>query len=285
MIEYHSGDIVRVFYPYTPKVMQKGNDNPGKNRFGLVINAGNNSTVALPILKITSHQGKTQHSDYLLREDEVRIPEGVTYFKRSKGRVPIYGVIKTERIEFFDDDEISKPLTTIDLETKIAVLKRYKHIMTIPIYVKTMNKESPHHQKAMEIFEQAIIAEKLKFLSTDSGKCMYEHEEHSLLRINKIQPMGKLAANKRIHVYAVKLTDVETQDSFFCTIFTMKKEKQIAKEWGKAKKGMDWLKEDERYYLLKKNIDREWEEPTPYPNRYMPFSAFCEKIRENSMGR
>ncbi|MCY9750655.1 hypothetical protein M5W75_12525 [Paenibacillus larvae] len=198
-MNYNSGDIVRVFYPYLPKVKDTSGNSAGKVRYGLVINAGSNQTVALPILAITSHRGKTRGADYILRDDEVRIPDGVSYFKRSKGEVPIDGVIKTERIEFFDDDEISKPLTSVNLDTKIEVLERYKNTMDIPYFVRKMNEESPGHKEAMQTFERATIAEKLGFLATDLGECKYEHMEDFVLKLYKIQPLGQSNSNKRIH--------------------------------------------------------------------------------------
>ncbi|MGE7431592.1 hypothetical protein ACQKLM_26320 [Bacillus thuringiensis] len=285
---YKSGDIVRVFYPFKPKALS--NDNAprvGKRRFGLIINAGNNSTLALPILQITSHGGRTEQTNHKLRRDEIKVPENVTYYKDSAQRkVPVYGVIKTERIEFFDDDEISRPLTSIDLDTKISVLNNYKDILKKRIFVEVLNEESPGHKEAMQCFERAIIAEKLNFLTTDQGECKYEHIEDKMLKVNKIQPLGKSNTNKRIHFYAVELTDEENKDSFFYTIASMKQPKQVAREWGKPKVAVDWLKEDERFYNLQKDISKVFKEPpNPHPNKYKAFSLFRKNMLENAMER
>ncbi len=60
---YNSGDIVRVFYPFKSKALSNDNEEPvGKRRFGLIIYAGNNRTLALPILQITSHGGRTEQT-------------------------------------------------------------------------------------------------------------------------------------------------------------------------------------------------------------------------------
>ncbi|HDR8205141.1 TPA: hypothetical protein ACOQ31_005054 [Bacillus cereus] len=288
MTEYNSGDIVRVFYPYVPKVKNESSDvvGKGKNRYGLIVNAGNNKTVALPIMGITSHKGKTEIPGYVLRTDEVRVPSGVSYYKRSEGEVNIHGVIKTERIEFFDDDEISRKLTSIDLKGKIEVMERYKSTISIPYFKRTMDEDSPGHEKVMEKFERSIIAEKLSFLTTDLGECKYEHLEDTLLKVNKIQSLGKSDTNKRIHFYAVELTGEENKDSFFYTIASMKQPKQVAREWGKPKAAVDWLKEDERFYNLQKNISKVFKEPpNPHPNKYKAFSLFRKNTLENAMER
>ncbi|MED2934092.1 hypothetical protein P4308_18745 [Bacillus wiedmannii] len=285
---YNSGDIVRVFYPFKPKALSNDNEEQvGKRRFGLIINAGNNRTLALPILQITSHGGRTEQTNYKLRADEIKVPESVTYYKRSaQGKVPVYGVIKTERIEFFDDDEISRPLTSVGLDTKIAVLNNYKDLLKQRNFVEVLNEESPGHMEAMQCFERAIIAEKLSFLTTDLGECKYEHMEDKMLRVNKIQPLGKLDTNKRIHFYAVELTDEENMDSFLYSIATMKQPKQVAREWGKSKTAVDWLKEDERFYNLQKDISKVFKEPpNPHPNKYKTFPLFRKNTLENAMER
>lgn len=288
MEEYNSGDIVRVFYPFKPKALSNDSDeHVGKKRFGLIVNAGNNQTMALPILQISSHQGKTEQPDYELRFDEIKVPESVTYYKRSvQEMVPVYGVIKTERIEFFDDDEISRPLTRVELDTKIEVLDKYKDITRERKVSKILDKESPNHKKAMERFERTIIAEKLQFLTTDLGNCRYEHVEDKKFNVNKIQSLGKSDENKRIRYYAVELTSKDNKDSFFYTFSTMKKESQIARDWGIPKPAAEWLKEDERFYNLKKDLHKTFEDtPNPHPAKYKSFSSFKQNMIENIQER
>lgn len=288
MIEYKSGDIVKVFYLFIPKVVseEKEESSKGKVRYGLVIAAGNNNTMALPILGIMSHGGKTRTTEYILRDDEVKVPEGTSFFKRSKGIMSIDGVIKTERIEFFDDDEISKTLTKIGLDTKIAVLETYKKILNIPYYVKKMNKESPGHQQVMDQFEHTIIAEKLGFITTEFGEFKYENVENQFLHLHKIQDLGPSDTIKRVHFYAVELTDEEGQDSFFYTFATLKQKKQIAKDWGKSKTANEWLKEDERFYRLQKNINCSFDSvPIPHPNKYITFASFKRKSLDMELER
>lgn len=278
MSEYKSGDIVRVFYPYFPKQMNESGNLKGKVRYGLIISSGNNNTIALPILAIMSHGGKTQHADYILRDDEVKVPEGVEFFKRSKGMVPINGVIKTERIAFFDNDEISKSLTTVDLNTKVAVIEAYKKIMQIPYYIRNMNRECPNHNEVMNKFESTIIAEKLGFITTELGEFKFEEMEDEPLRVKKIQYLGKDEEKKRIHFYGVELTTEESSDSFFYTFATMKQNKQVAKEWGGYKLASEWLKEDERYYIFQKNLRLTSKDtPVPHPNKYEAFHSFKSK--------
>lgn len=288
MIEYKSGDIVRVFYPYTPKAVDTGDNVKGKMRFGLIITAGNNDMVALPILAITSRSGRTRNPNFKLRPDEVRIPEGINFFKRSQGIVPIDGVIKTERIEFFDTDEVSKTLTKVGLDTKISVLEKYKKTMDFPFYIQKMGKESPKHAEVMNKFEQTIIAEKLGFLVTELGEFKYEELENTKLQINKIQDLGRdpYNTNQRFHFYAVELTDEENMDSFFYTFATLKQKDQVVKDWMNPKFASDWMKEDERYYALHKDLNRSFDsEPIPYPNKYESFVSFKRKNLEMEIER
>lgn len=51
----------------------------------------------------------------------------------------------------------------------------------------------------------------------------------------------------------------------FYSIATMKQPKQVAREWGKPKTAVDWLKEDERFYNLQKDISKVFKEP-PNPH-------------------
>ncbi|MEK5520576.1 hypothetical protein B5V89_15570 [Heyndrickxia sporothermodurans] len=59
----------------------------------------------------------------MLRDDEVRVPRGINYKKRN-GVKELIGVIKTERIEHFEQDEISAPLTKIPLRTKLDIISQ-----------------------------------------------------------------------------------------------------------------------------------------------------------------
>ncbi|KAA6458930.1 MULTISPECIES: hypothetical protein [Bacillus cereus group] len=288
MEKFKSGDIVRVFYPFKPKVLSEENEvKLGKTRFGVIINAKNDKTVALPILQILTRDGKTEKPNYRMRDDEIKVPPNLTYYKPSlQKRVPINGVIKTERIELFDYKEIIKKVSKIDLVTKSAILKNYKGILKDKSFLDSLNRESPGHKEAMQCFERVIIAEKLRFLTTSIGECKYEYMEEQLLKINKIQPLGKSDMNKRIHFYAVELTDEENKDSFFYTIASMKQPEQVAREWGKPKTAIDWLKEDERFYNLQKDITKVFKEtPNSHPNRYKAFSLFRENTIENAMER
>ncbi|HDR8040719.1 TPA: hypothetical protein QCZ17_002976 [Bacillus cereus] len=288
MESFKSGDIVRVFYPFKPKVLSEENEvKLGKTRFGVIINAKNNKTLALPILQILTRDGKTEKPNYRMRDDEIKVPPNITYKKPSlQKRIPINGVIKTERIELFDYDEIIKKVSKIDLVTKSAILKNYKGILKDKSFLDSLNRESPGHKEAMQCFERVIIAEKLRFLTTNIGECKYEYMEDQLLKINKIQPLGKSDMNKRIHFYAVELTDEENKDSFFYTIASMKQPEQVAREWGKPKAAVDWLKEDERFYNLQKDITKVFKEPpNSHPNRYTAFSLFRKNTIENAMER
>jgi len=279
-----TGDIIRVFYPFTPRAKNQENSNEGKERFGVIINNGNNMAVAIPIMQITSHGKRTEHPDYRLRLDEVRVPAETSYFKPTQQkRIPIYGVIKTERIELFDDDEISGSLTNIGKEGKIQILEKYKELTSNRHYLQRLNEESPGHKEAMETFERFVIGEKLRFLEKN-GESNYEKMEDRSLEINKIQHLGKANENKRIHFYAVELTDKE--GSFFYTIASKKQPKQVVKEWGKPKTAKEWIQTDERYYQLKKDI-RQKLEPTPEPKeeKYRDFKVFRRNILKQEQQR
>lgn len=66
----------------------------------------------------------------------------------------------------------------------------------------------------------------------------------------------------------------------------MKGQNQIAKEWRAAKTGADWLKEDERYYNLKRDLHKNFcEAPNPHPAKYKTFSTFKQNVLENNLER
>lgn len=260
------------------------NNSEGKERFGVIINAENSMAVAIPIMQITSHGKKTENPDYRLWPDEVRVPAETSYYKPSQQKmISIYGVIKTERIEVFDDDEISGSLTNIGKEGKMQILEKYKELTRNKNYLQRLNEESPGHKEAMETFERSIIGEKLMFLEKN-GESNYEQMEDRSLEINKIQHLGKSNENQRIYFYAVELTDKE--DSFFYTIASKKKPKQVVKEWGKAKTAKEWLQQDERYYQLKKDV-RQKLEPTlqPKEEKYRNFKVFRRNILKQEQQR
>ncbi|MCI3027562.1 hypothetical protein LMF32_00235 [Desemzia sp. C1] len=70
--------------------------NEGKERYGVVINFGGRYATTVPILQISTHNGKTEKEGYMLRDDEIRVPQGLTYRKR-KGNKQLIGVIKNWR--------------------------------------------------------------------------------------------------------------------------------------------------------------------------------------------
>lgn len=51
-------------------------------------------------MAISTHSKQTRDPNYKLRDDEIRVPEGVSYFKRSIGKVEIDGVIKLNELKY-----------------------------------------------------------------------------------------------------------------------------------------------------------------------------------------
>nr|WGD72640.1 hypothetical protein P5645_22220 [Bacillus subtilis] len=286
MFPYKPGDVVRVHnYPFVSKAEQerlKDSDQTqeqpafqGKPRFGVVINAGGRNVEMIPIMQIMSHGGQTERHDYNLRDDEVRLPENISYQKRS-GPVDIYGVIKTERIESFEADEITPPLTSIPLRTKIDLIERYEAIMKVDYFRNKLDVDSPNHSKVMADFKTSVLAEKLDFLVSNNGERKFDRMQNSPLRCKEIQKLGSVGKDNRIGLYAVNLQG--RHDNFTYIIGTMKNEKQLAKDWAGPKKAKDWLSEDIKFHILKKNIDSQLR-PNPLVNsdKFMSFTQFSKQ--------
>lgn len=218
MFPYRPGDIVRVYhYPYVSKAEQVHNEpsSPGKARYGLVINSGGKGVTAIPIMPIISRSGKTEESTYRLREDEVRVPHN-TYYPTHTGEKQLHGVIKTERLERFGPNEISAPLTTVPLRTKIDILERYNIIKQIPYFKNLMDRQSPGHESFMKDFEESVVAEKLNFLVNENGVRKFDAMRNSALKMTEINPITKMGKNNRISLYSVKLQG--RKDSFQYTM-------------------------------------------------------------------
>lgn len=281
MFPYRPGDIVRVHnYPYAPKAEQSPNDpsSQGKGRFGVVINAGGRSVTAVPVLQVMSHGGKTENNEYVLREDEVRVPPNTSYQRRD-GAKTLNGVIKTERIETFEADEITAPLTAIPLRTKMDLLDRYEAIKEKPYFKNMMDKQSPNHEFIMKNFRESVVAEKLNFLVNESGERLYDKMRNSslnLTELNKIGSLGKGRGNK-MGIYSVKLEG--SKDAFYYTIGTHKNKKQIAKDWSKPKPAKDWIREDIKYHVLNKNLDKVLKpEPKINQSKYQSMESFKKSL-------
>lgn len=280
MYPYKAGDVVRVYnYPFQPKSKQDDSESDkkqGKERYGLVINYGGKYATTVPILPISTHKGKTEREGYILRDDEVRVPRGINYKKRN-GVKELIGVIKTERIEHFEQDEISAPLTKIPLRTKLDIISQYEHICNIPFYQNLLKNNSPNHEKAMKLFKESVLAEKLNFLVTDDGKRMYDIMRYTSLKLDKIQPLGYIGKNNSIGIYSVELKG--NKDSFIYTIGTLKSKEQVVKDWKNPKKAYQWLSEDIKYNILKKDIDKDLKpDPLIDSNKYVKFNDFSKDV-------
>lgn len=290
MFPYRPGDVVRVHnFPFISKAEQERikNEEPteqnlteGKPRYGVVINSGGRHVDTIPIMQIMSHGGQTQRSDYPLRDDEIRLPESTSYQKRS-GKVQLYGVIKAERIESFESDEITPPLTTIPLRTKIDLITRYESIIKIDYFKRKLDIESPNHSQVMSDFKTSVLAEKLEFLVTDKGERKFDKMQNSSLILKDIQPLGKIGKNGGIGIYALRLKGKE--DEFNYTLGTLKNEKQIINDWSKPMKANKWISEDIKFQILKKDIDKQLR-PNPLieSDKFVSFKEFSQSV-ENSL--
>lgn len=274
---------MRVFhYPYTPKVKQKGiaqhNENeqslfnPGKGRYGVVVGGGNRGILTIPVIQIMSHQGEVEKEGYELRDDEIFAPTHL-HFYRNGSKQYLKGVIKAERIEFFEADEISAPLTRIPLRVKMDLVERYEAILKNPYYFHKLNEESPKHQSVMRQFKESVIAERLNFLVTESGENKYDVMRKSPLFVDEIQHVG---SHNRLDIYALKLQG--RRDSFSYSIATTKSVKEIKQDWNDIKPAVYWLKQDQKFWALSKNIDqRIVPDPLPHPDNYVSLGKLNSK--------
>ncbi|KIU04561.1 hypothetical protein SC09_contig8orf00231 [Bacillus subtilis] len=207
------------------------------------------------------------------------LPESTSYQKRN-GKVQLYGVIKAERIESFESDEITPPLTTIPLRTKIDLITRYESIIKIDYFKRKLDIESPNHSQVMSDFKTSVLAEKLEFLVTKKGERKFDKMQNSTLILKDIQPLGRIGKNNRISVYALRLKGRE--DEFSYTIGTFKNEKQIIKDWSKPMKAKQWISEDIKFHILKKDIDKQLR-PNPLieSDKFLSFKEFSQTVEKN----
>src|SRR5699024_699743 len=112
LLPYKLGDVVRLFYPYVPKVRQteieeqvaryENEKQPvffeGKNRYGVVVGVPNNHSDSLSVVQIMSHGDVTNSKEYRLRDDELKVPSHI-YVPHSGEERELTGVVKMERIE------------------------------------------------------------------------------------------------------------------------------------------------------------------------------------------
>lgn len=297
MHPYKIGDVVRVYhYPYLSKtekqrIIKEGtkDEHPlfymGNVRYGVVVGTGGKNIKAVPVVQIMSHGGETEKEGYMLRDDEVRVPQRTLFVDKHGEQRYLYGVIKMERIEMFGQDEITAPLTEIPLRIKIEMLERYEAILKNHYYKNKLDKDSPNHKLVMKAFKDAIIAEKLNFLVDSQGVNRFEFIKHTTLTLEELQKVGKY---NNLTVYSVRLKG--KYDIFTYNIATRKKETQIVKDWDKPKVASQWLKEDAKYHALMNNIDQNIRtDPSPHPDKYVTFESFKKRIlqkqNENDLDR
>lgn len=297
MYPYKAGDIVRVYhYPYVSKAekekfMKEGAEiqhslfSKGKKRYGVVIGSGGKGILAVPIVQIMSHKGKTEEKGYRLRDDEVRVPEDTYYSTKNGEDVSLSGVIKMERIEMFGAEEMTAPLTQVPLRVKIELLERYEAILKKHYYKSKLDKDSPKHVQVMKEFKESIIAEKLNFLTDAEGENHFEQLKNVNLTIETLQKVGKL---NNLNIYSVRLKG--RYDTFTYNIATRKKAEQLAKDWDKPKVASQWLKEDVKYHALVSHIDQRIRaDPYPHPDKYITFEHFkkqtLKKRKANELDR
>lgn len=282
---FKSGDVVRVHhYPYISKAEKERlgkegaeNGHPlfyeGKPRYGIVIGAGAGAIIAIPVVQVMTHDGKTEENGYKLRDDEIRVPQHTHFMNKHGDRKGLYGVIKMERIEVFGADEMTVPLTNVPLRTKIDMLERYNYILKNPYFKNKLDEHSPGHEQAMRQFKESVIAEKLNFLVTESGENKYDVMRKSPLFVDEIQHVGN---HNRLDIYALKLQG--RRDSFSYSIATTKSVKEIKQDWNDIKPAVYWLKQDQKFWALSKNIDqRIVPDPLPHPDNYVSLGKLNSK--------
>lgn len=260
---YKLGDVVRLFYPYVPKVRQKEIEKQvaryenekqpvffeGKNRYGVVVGVPNNHSDSLSVVQIMSHGDVTNSKEYRLRDDELKVPSHI-YVPHSGEERELTGVVKMERIEHFTKDEVSAPLNKLPLDSRKEMSERYGFIMDKPYYQEKLNNDSPRHDKVMRDFSECNIASQLEFLVNDYGENCYQSMKRDLFICNRIEKVGM---HKDSNIYAVELKG--DSGSFLYNISTKKSEEKVSEDWFGRKPAVYWLQQDSKFHVLKNNVN------------------------------
>lgn len=284
---YKIGDIVRLFYPYVPKVKQaeiikqvaryEDGERPvffeGKNRYGVVVGVPNHHSSELTVVQIMTHGEVTETDDYRFRDDELKVPRNI-YVAHSGTERELTGVVKMERMESFSKDEVSSPLNKLPPQCKGEMIERYQFIMDNLYYQDKLNTDSPKHRSVMRDFIEYTIASKLEFLTDDYGENHYQSMKRELFCCNRIKKIGK---HKDSNIYAVELKG--ESGSFLYNISTKKDEKKISEDWFGRKPAVYWLKQDSKYHVLENNISTIIQlDPIRHPSELKSFRAFQRDV-------
>lgn len=293
MYPYKIGDMVSVNnYPFISKeekkqIRKEGAEEQhslfyeGKPRYGVVVGAGGGKVHSIPIVQITSHDGKTEKEGYRLRHDEVRVPQNIFYKDKNGNDKELYGVIKMERIETFGFDEISGSLASVPLRIKEEMMMRYQYISDKPNYKSDLDRQMPTHKNIMYKYKEELVAEKLHFFSSEDGENEFGEKRHDKFFVDKIQYLGE---PRGLHLYSVQLAGMK--GVYDHTIATRKSPDQVCQSWDENKRGIEWLREDMKFHALMKNVDQRIRpDPVPHPDKYVSIEYFRQQNEQSKSNK
>lgn len=268
-----SGDIVLV-EDYPNPQFKKAKSSPTKDRFAIVIGNFREGFASLPAQAIATKGGKTERSDYLLRENELRVPEGIINNKRD---LTIGGVIKAHRFPLIHKKQMVYKAGTLPLETKLHLVQLHEQVKNLPNQVKEMEKENPNYIKVMNYFKEVTIAEKLQFMRNDRGNYQYELLRNKGFAAKAVQLLEKRG---NLHIISVQL-EGNNGNRFTHTFATKKSLNEIKKDWKEVKQAKAWIREDVKFHALRhKPLLQLNPDPQPHPDKYISLEKLQEHTKE-----
>lgn len=258
---YKTGDLVR-FYDFS-----RGNKNVQKPRPAMVLGYDHFKD-KVNLMKITSKGGATERKDYKLMEDEIKVPKGMWF----RGR-ELYGVIKTNNIIQINSERLTSVLDVFSFDFKMKVMNKYDLHKNDRWYKKYLDMYNGNHRHIMSHYKESLIAEKLNFFQTDSGENIYDFIRNEKLAIEEVQvhPKSDYSPYKN---YSVTFRYF---DNYFNHIVSTRKSiREISMDWKGEKTVRDWLREDVKFHILKRNIHANLEKSFVSKKRYHSFNKPIE---------
>lgn len=259
-----SGDLVK-YYDFTV-------DNPdfSKPRPAMVIGY-DPYRKKYNLMRITSKVNATEQEGYRLKGEELRVPKGMVYEKNNE-LVELYGVIKTNNIIQVDRERLTTKSDVFSFDFKKSVLDKYMTLQHKSWFKEYADYYSDTHYKIMSYFKDDLVAEKLGYFD-DLDENVYDFFKDEFVSVKGIR---QLESNKFGNRYSLLF---EVDDEIFeHTFSTNKSPSEVVRDWSDERKISEWLKEDKKFHVLKRNLDVEFTPDPEVSHGYKSMGRFRKEI-------
>jgi len=263
-----TGDIVLV-KDYPNPQFKEARSRPTKDRFAIVIGNFREGFISLSAQAIATKRGQTERAGYRLKENELRIPEGIVDDRRD---FEITGVIKAHRFPLIKQNQMAYKAGSLPLETKLHLVQLHERMKNLPHQVAEMKQENPNFLKVMGYFKEVTLAEKLQFMRDNRGNYQYEFLRNKEFSVKSAQFLEK---RKNLNVISVQLEG--SGKKFYHTFATRKSLNELQQDWKSPKKAKEWIREDVKFHTLQRNPLLQLKpDKQPHPDKY----KLLEKLQE-----